>query len=56
MTFKTNVLSSHLVTRAFIPLLKKGNQKKVINMYVCFASPSLAIRDISSHRTIITMP
>jgi NAD(P)-dependent dehydrogenase (short-subunit alcohol dehydrogenase family) len=29
-----NVLSVHQVTRKFLPLLKKGEQKKVINMFV----------------------
>ncbi|BDD55990.1 hypothetical protein MAP00_001470 [Monascus purpureus] len=42
MTFKTNVLSSHLVTRAFIPLLKKGHQKKVINISSTLGSITLA--------------
>lgn len=31
-TFTTNVTSTHLVTSAFLPLLKKGNLKKVANM------------------------
>lgn len=30
----TNVLSVHLVTRKFLPLLQKGELKKVANMYV----------------------
>jgi hypothetical protein len=30
--FQTNVLSVHLVTRAFLPLLQKGDLKKVANM------------------------
>ncbi|KAM5378551.1 hypothetical protein ACJZ2D_004505 [Fusarium nematophilum] len=29
--FNTNVTSAHLVTRTFLPLLKKGSLKKVIN-------------------------
>lgn len=31
-TFNTNVISTHLTTVGFLPLLKKGNCKKVINM------------------------
>lgn len=31
-TFKSNVTGVHYVTAAFLPLLKKGNLKKVINM------------------------
>lgn len=30
--FKVNVTSVHYVTAAFLPLLKKGNLKKVVNM------------------------
>lgn len=37
--FHTNVSSAHMVTSAFLPLLKNGNQKKVINMcvFICLA-------------------
>ena len=31
-SFTINVLSVHWVTRAFLPLLQKGTQKKVANM------------------------
>ena len=31
-TFNTNVTGVHLVTAAFLPLLKKGNLKEVTNM------------------------
>lgn len=29
----TNVVGTHRVTRAFLPLLRKGGQKKIINMW-----------------------
>ncbi|KAL8629843.1 hypothetical protein Q9189_004452 [Teloschistes chrysophthalmus] len=38
-SFTINVLSVHWVTRTFLPLLKKGNQKKVVNI---LASTTLA--------------
>lgn len=31
-SFTINVLGVHWVTRTFLPLLKKGTQKKVVNM------------------------
>jgi NAD(P)-dependent dehydrogenase (short-subunit alcohol dehydrogenase family) len=31
-TFNTNVTGAHRVTRQFLPLLRKGQQKKVVNM------------------------
>ncbi|KAJ8064647.1 hypothetical protein OCU04_006970 [Sclerotinia nivalis] len=31
-TFNSNVTSAHIVTSTFLPLLKKGTEKKVINM------------------------
>ncbi len=31
-SFTINVLGVHWTTRAFLPLLKKGTQKKVVNM------------------------
>ncbi|MCJ1436913.1 hypothetical protein MMC27_006296 [Xylographa pallens] len=31
-TFNSNVTSAHIVTSAFIPLLRKGTQKKVVNI------------------------
>ncbi|KAL8881512.1 MAG: hypothetical protein Q9198_001294 [Flavoplaca austrocitrina] len=37
-SFTINVLGVHCVTRAFLPLLKKGTQKKVINMTTTLAS------------------
>ncbi|KAF2803101.1 short chain oxidoreductase [Mytilinidion resinicola] len=37
-TFSTNVLSVHLVTSAFIPLLKKGTEKKVFNVSTTLGS------------------
>jgi NAD(P)-dependent dehydrogenase (short-subunit alcohol dehydrogenase family) len=30
----TNVVSAHLITSAFLPLLKAGNTKKILNVYV----------------------
>ena len=38
-TFKINVTGVHYVTAAFLPLLKKGSLKKVVNMYVLVRSP-----------------
>lgn len=32
--FDVNVIGTHRVTAAFLPLLETGNQKKVINVYV----------------------
>ena len=32
-TFNANVVSTHLVTSAFLGLLRAGTQKKIINMY-----------------------
>ena len=32
--FDVNVIGTHRVTAAFLPLLEAGNQKKVINVYV----------------------
>jgi NAD(P)-dependent dehydrogenase (short-subunit alcohol dehydrogenase family) len=37
--FKTHVTGVHYVTAAFLPLLRKGVQKKVINMYAHLNSP-----------------
>ncbi|KAF2496703.1 putative short chain oxidoreductase [Lophium mytilinum] len=37
-TFSTNVLSVHLVTSAFIPLLQKGTEKKVFNVSTTLGS------------------
>lgn len=37
--FNVNVFGVHNVTRAFLPLLKKGSLKKIMNMYL--ALPSL---------------
>lgn len=31
----TNVFGVHNVTRAFLPLLRKGELKKIGNMYIC---------------------
>jgi NADP-dependent 3-hydroxy acid dehydrogenase YdfG len=31
-SFQVNVLGVHWVTRAYLPLLQKGTQKKVANM------------------------
>lgn len=30
--FQTNVTSVHMVTQAFLPLLRKGNKKSIVNM------------------------
>ncbi|EPE34734.1 NAD(P)-binding Rossmann-fold containing protein [Glarea lozoyensis ATCC 20868] len=42
--FSTNVNGAHLVTKTFLPLLKKGGQKKVINMSTTVGSISMASR------------
>ncbi|RDW81035.1 SDR family oxidoreductase [Aspergillus mulundensis] len=41
-SFSVNVLGVHWVTRAFIPLLQKGTQKKVISISTTLASITLA--------------
>ncbi|KAJ5751962.1 hypothetical protein N7520_008879 [Penicillium odoratum] len=41
-TFTTNVTSAHLVTSAFLPLLKKGNLKKVANISTTLGSLGMA--------------
>ena len=38
-TFKSNVMSVHYMTRAFLPLLRLGKEKKVVNMFVLFSLP-----------------
>ncbi|KAL6233635.1 hypothetical protein BDW75DRAFT_231832 [Aspergillus navahoensis] len=43
-TFHTNVTSAHTVTSAFLPLLKKGTQKKVINISTSLGSIAMAPR------------
>ena len=30
--FNTNVISAHLATSAFVPLLRNGKEKKVVNV------------------------
>ncbi|PYI08315.1 short-chain dehydrogenase-like protein [Aspergillus sclerotiicarbonarius CBS 121057] len=42
--FHTNVTSAHIVTSAFLPLLKKGTQKKVINISTTLGSIAMAPR------------
>ncbi|PWY93008.1 NAD(P)-binding protein [Aspergillus sclerotioniger CBS 115572] len=42
--FHTNVISAHLVTSAFLPLLKNGIQKKVINISTTLGSITMAPR------------
>ncbi|PYH30041.1 SDR family oxidoreductase [Aspergillus neoniger CBS 115656] len=42
--FHTNVTSAHLVTSAFLPLLKKGNLKKVVNISTTLGSITMAPR------------
>ncbi|BCS02775.1 SDR family oxidoreductase [Aspergillus luchuensis] len=42
--FHTNVTSAHMVTSAFLPLLKKGNQKKVVNISTTLGSITMAPR------------
>ncbi|KAI3007358.1 hypothetical protein CBS147346_3167 [Aspergillus niger] len=42
--FHTNVSSAHMVTSAFLPLLKNGNQKKVINISTTLGSITMAPR------------
>ncbi|KAK1143606.1 hypothetical protein N8T08_006216 [Aspergillus melleus] len=41
-TFTTNVTSTHLVTSAFLPLLQKGNLKKVINISTTLGSIAMS--------------
>ncbi|KAI1097260.1 NAD(P)-binding protein [Jackrogersella minutella] len=41
-SFNINVLGVHWVTRAFLPLLQKGNLKKVVNISTTLASITLA--------------
>ncbi|KAI4265963.1 MAG: hypothetical protein L6R35_007007 [Caloplaca aegaea] len=41
-SFTVNVLGVHWVTRAFLPLLQKGTQKKVANITTTFASITLS--------------
>ncbi|EYE92425.1 SDR family oxidoreductase [Aspergillus ruber CBS 135680] len=50
-TFKTNVTSAHLVTAAFLPLLKKGSLKKVANI-----STTLGSIETSSHYALFPVP
>jgi NAD(P)-dependent dehydrogenase (short-subunit alcohol dehydrogenase family) len=38
-TLEVNVTSVHRVTAAFLPLLRKGSERKVVNMWVAFAKP-----------------
>ncbi|RAK89142.1 short-chain dehydrogenase-like protein [Aspergillus costaricaensis CBS 115574] len=42
--FHTNVTSAHLVTSAFLPLLRKGNLKKVVNISTTLGSITMAPR------------
>ncbi|RAH59056.1 short-chain dehydrogenase-like protein [Aspergillus piperis CBS 112811] len=42
--FHTNVTSAHIVTSAFLPLLKKGTQKKVVNISTTLGSITMAPR------------
>lgn len=40
----TNVTGVHLVTQAFLPLLEKGNLKKIVNVYVqSGSSPEISV-------------
>ncbi|PYH80975.1 short-chain dehydrogenase-like protein [Aspergillus uvarum CBS 121591] len=43
-TFRTNVTSAHMVTSAFLPLLKRGTLKKVVNVSSTFGSIARASR------------
>ncbi|BDD63493.1 hypothetical protein MAP00_008376 [Monascus purpureus] len=43
-SFRTNVTSAHLMTSAFLPLLKKGNVKKVANISTTLGSIGMAPR------------
>ncbi|RAH77757.1 short chain oxidoreductase [Aspergillus japonicus CBS 114.51] len=43
-TFRTNVTSAHMVTSAFLPLLKQGTLKKVVNVSSTFGSIARASR------------
>ena len=42
LLFDVNVIGVHRVTSAFLPLLERGAQKKVINMYVASGAPTSA--------------
>jgi len=43
-TFTTNVVSVHLVTRSFLPLLGKGTLKKIVNISSTMGSISMSDR------------
>ncbi|POR36187.1 Putative short chain oxidoreductase [Tolypocladium paradoxum] len=47
-TLNTNVTSAHLVTSAFLPLLKKGTLKKVVNLSSAHGSIAMAPDFMSS--------
>lgn len=38
-TLEVNVTSVHRVTAAFLPLLRKGAERKAVNMWVALAEP-----------------
>ncbi|KAK7219670.1 hypothetical protein V2G26_007673 [Clonostachys chloroleuca] len=40
--FNVNVMSAHQVTRAYLPLLKKGNTKKIANISTTVGSITMA--------------
>ncbi|KUJ08171.1 short chain oxidoreductase [Mollisia scopiformis] len=40
--FSTNVIAVHLITQAFLPLLEKGNLKKIVNVTSTLGSIGLA--------------
>ncbi|KAL3471765.1 hypothetical protein BJX99DRAFT_266516 [Aspergillus californicus] len=52
--FNTNVTGVHLVTRSFLPLLKQGTLKKVINYSSTLGSigvaPAMAVQDSPSYK------
>ncbi|EKG14038.1 Short-chain dehydrogenase/reductase SDR [Macrophomina phaseolina MS6] len=53
-TFKINVTSVHYVTSAFLPLLKKGNLKKVVNISTTLGSitkaPTYALFPVPAYK------
>lgn len=42
--FRDNVVGAHVVTSAFLPLLRKGTQKKVANLSTTLGSMEMAPR------------
>ena len=53
--FNVNVIGAHRVTAAFLPLLEKGNQKKVINLYVICSGAAPRLGKTDSRRSSTTL-